>query len=284
MHACRTFSEGAQADRLDCRTAIYPAPRLCHPPRLPESKPSSSASPLLLLQHARASVAPHRDASRHRTRLEVRCRLLFNTNVWQARIQPGSATAQEPSLTTETTFPGLISKSEAPPQTPSRPGGRAEVTEGCDAAGPAPPSPREIPAGNTPGVQASCAAARGAGPAGADGVPAAATRSPHGDDENDSEERRGRAAFVRGDVTSTRFTAALRALCLPQPVTAGPAFHPDGAGDAHLSPQPGTAPRGWRSGEQGRSPAAGGGQPGTPQRPRGRPPVSRQRTKKAQKR
>lgn len=282
QNSCTPMGPFLKEPRLTAWTAGQPFTRHqgSATPRLPESKPSSSAPLLLPLQHARASslhveVRPD-TAHALRDGYAAGCYLTRTCGRPEfSQAQPKlEKQAPQRKLRSQVFFP-----KRRPPQTPSRPGGRAEVTEGRDAAGPAPASPRELPAGNTPGVRASCAAARGAGPAGA-------TRSPHGDGggDNDSGERRGRAALVRGDVTSTRFTAALRALCLPQPVAAGPAFHLDGAGDAHLSPQPGTAPRGCRGGEQGRSPAAGGGQPGTPQRPRGRPPVSRERTKKAQKR
>lgn len=55
MHTYQIFSEGARFDSLDCKPAICPAPRPGHPLPL-DSKLSSSASLLLLLQHRRASL------------------------------------------------------------------------------------------------------------------------------------------------------------------------------------------------------------------------------------
>lgn len=134
MHTYWSFSEGVRVDSLDCKTAFYPAPRLCHPLRLLEREPSSSISLLPLLQHADPHRAPPRGTQTLHA-LRDRYWLLFNLNMRPALARPGSVKAQNANLATKTTFPGLISKSDATRVPP----GREEVKGGRDAARSAPP-------------------------------------------------------------------------------------------------------------------------------------------------
>lgn len=81
-------------------------------------------------------------------------------------------------------------------------------------------------------------------------------------DNNNLRDQLGRAAFVRNDVTFTRFAATLHRQCLLQPVTPGSSSHLGGGGAAtpvHAAPCQRT-----REGEPSYFATPGRGLPGTP--------------------
>ena len=108
-----------------------------HGSAIPSVSLKVSCSAPFLCSYPSNSPVPHHSTSRclqtlHALRDQYIAGYYLIWTCGQPRIQPGSAKAQEANLTTEKTFPGLISKSDAT-QMPPRPGGRGKGRVRCSS-------------------------------------------------------------------------------------------------------------------------------------------------------